>query len=106
MSPHPDSVGSTSGRLAVRRFVDNWVGIVLTVVSIIQGLAVSRLADSYDRVHSLEKWCAFTLAFVVILRVFQTYVAAALEYDEWQISFVDLVVIFGCKNLLKIEAMF
>ncbi|HEX6700885.1 MAG TPA: hypothetical protein VF101_09160 [Gaiellaceae bacterium] len=75
--------------------VDHWVVIVLTVVSIVQGLALGRLADVVGHLHVADQWAASALAFIVVLRVFQTYVAAALEYNEWQISFVDIIVIFG-----------
>jgi predicted ferric reductase len=85
-----------TGRSLVRqRFIENWIAIVLTVTSIIQGLALSRLADVLGKVHSVSQWAAFILAFIILLRVFQTYVAAALEYDEWPVGFMDLVVIFG-----------
>ncbi|MEA2494793.1 MAG: hypothetical protein QOJ29_2704 [Thermoleophilaceae bacterium] len=73
----------------------NWVAIVLAIVSIIQGLALARLAETMDGLHQAAQWSAFTLAFFVVVRVFQTYVAAAVDYSDWTPNLLDLVLIFG-----------
>lgn len=36
----------------------------------------------------------FLLSFVVLLRIFQTYVVAALDYTDWHASFIDVFLIF------------
>ena len=83
------------------RLADNWVNIILTVVSIIQGLAfnnlVPKLPDILGYTRDTLNFCLlahFILSFVLILRVFQTYVTAALEYDDWMPSFRDAFLIF------------
>ncbi len=86
---------------AQSRFYNSWVDIVLTVVSIIQGLAfndlVVRLPDIYAftvKNNDYQLIASFVFAFVILIRLFQTYVTAALDYDEWSISFFDLFLIF------------
>ncbi len=72
----------------------NFVAIVLSVVSIIQGLAVTALAESLKRMHTIVEWSFYLLAFVVVIRLFQTYVSAAVDYADWQIRFSDVVFVF------------
>jgi ribosomal protein S18 acetylase RimI-like enzyme len=86
---------------AHRNFQSNWIPILLAVISIIQGLAFNDLAirlqvvldytiDSRDLVPAAH----FVLAFILLLRIFQTYVTAALDYDEWTTNFPDVLLIF------------
>lgn len=86
---------------AQERFVEHWIDIVLTLVSIIQGLAFSdlavRLPDIYRYTLSNGDFVLIThffLSFVILLRILQTYVVAALDYDQWSVSFLDLLLIF------------
>lgn len=86
---------------AHRNFQSNWTGIVLAVISIIQGLAFNDLAvrlrailDYTSSTHDLVPAAHFLLAFVLLLRIFQTYVTAALDYDEWTTNFSDILLIF------------
>lgn len=86
---------------AQKRLFENWVGIVLTVVSIIQGLAFNDLAaklpDIYSftvRTNNYAPLAHFIVCFVVLLRLFQTYVTAALHYEEWDVNIFDLILIF------------
>ncbi len=67
---------------------------MLTIVSIIQGLAIAHLADVSTGLKGFTSWCFFTLAFLTSVRVFQTYVSAAVEYDHWRPSVWDLLLIF------------
>ncbi|HWS87615.1 MAG TPA: N-acetyltransferase [Pyrinomonadaceae bacterium] len=84
-----------------RHYASNFVNIVLAVVSIIQGLAFNDLANLFPQIYSAGFFTGdyrviahFVLCFVLLLRVFQTYVAAALDYDEWEINFADIFIIF------------
>lgn len=84
-----------------RAFLRHWIGIVLTLVSLIQALAFSELVTALPLAWSdlttkgiASAFAHFILAFALILRVFQTYILAALDYEEWGASFFDLVVIF------------
>lgn len=59
------------------------VGIVLTVLGIIQGLVFNQLAQEFARTpdgiyaqNNLTLYANFILCFVVMLRVFQTYLLA------------------------------
>lgn len=86
---------------AQSRFYHSWVDIVLTVVSIIQGLAfndlVVRLPSIYEYTISKNDFqliASFIFSFVILIRLFQTYVTAALDYDEWSVSFFDIFLIF------------
>lgn len=73
----------------------NWVGIVVAVVVLVQGVALAILATSLDTVRTAEQVALAVLAFVVVIRATQTYITAALEYGDWLLGFADLVVIFG-----------
>jgi ribosomal protein S18 acetylase RimI-like enzyme len=86
---------------AQNRFYNSWVDIVLTVVSIIQGLAfndlVVRLPNIYDYTvakNDFQLIASFIFSFVILIRLFQTYVTAALDYDEWSVNFFDIFLIF------------
>ncbi len=86
---------------AHRNFQGNWTAIVLAVISIIQGLAFNDLAGrlqmilSYtEATHDLIPAAHFLLAFTLLLRIFQTYITAALDYDEWATNFADVLLIF------------
>ena len=86
---------------AQQNFQGNWTAIVLAVISIIQGLAFNDLASrlpviiSYTLVtHDLVPAAHFLLSFIVLLRIFQTYITAALDYDEWVTNFPDVLIIF------------
>lgn len=87
-------VVSRRQRNRIALFQSNWVGIVLTIVSIIQGLALAHLSDVATGLAGLVPWCFFCLAFLVSVRVFQTYVSAAVEYDHWRPNVWDLLLIF------------
>lgn len=75
----------------------NFVNIVLAVVSIVQGLAFNDLAQRFPKIYSSEDWTViahFILCFVLLLRIFQTYVTAALDYENWDLGFIDIFIIF------------
>lgn len=92
--PHGTPHGTAEENTAVYRFRANWVAVVLTIVSIIQALALTRLADAIEKLHFMSQWSLAAVAFVVILRIFQTYVTAAVEYENWNARFLDLVFVF------------
>jgi len=82
-------------------FRANLVNIVLSVISIIQGLAFNDLANRFSKIYDLgfqsEKLALiahFLLCFALLLRIFQTYVTAALDYQRWNLGFFDLLAIF------------
>ncbi len=86
---------------AQRRFLESWVDIVLTVVSIIQGLAFNDLVIRFPAIlenalsaREYQVLGHFVLCFAVLLRLFQTYVTAALDYDEWTVGFFDIFLVF------------
>ncbi len=86
---------------AQHNFQHNWTGIILAVISIIQGLAFNDLAGRLHTIldytletHDLVPAAHFLLAFTLLLRIFQTYVTAALDYDEWATNFPDVLLIF------------
>ena len=83
------------------QFLLYWVEIVLSVVSIIQGLAFNDLVSRFPKIldHALTTGESFVLvhfalSFIILLRVFQTYVVAALDYTDWSASFMDVFLIF------------
>jgi ribosomal protein S18 acetylase RimI-like enzyme len=85
------------------RVVDKSFDIVITILSIIQGLAFNFLAQ---QVPSIYEYTLRTGDFVpmayaalgaaVLIRVFQTYVAAVLDYADKGVKFgaLDLIIIF------------
>lgn len=84
-----------------KRLAENWVGIVLTVISIIQGLAFNDLVTRFPKIYAYtiatldpKIVMHFFLSFVLLLRVFQTYVTAAIEYKDWVPRFFDVILIF------------
>jgi len=84
-----------------RRFVESWVSTVLALISIIQGLAFNHLAGRLPEIyadflvrHDFVVLTHFLLCFVILLRIFQTYLLAALDYDEWSVNFFDLFLVF------------
>jgi hypothetical protein len=86
---------------ARRNFQSNWTAVVLAVISIIQGLAFNDLASRLQTIlgytlgtHDLVPAAHFLLAFILLLRIFQTYITAALDYDEWATNFPDVLPIF------------
>ena len=86
---------------AQNRFYNSWVDIVLTVVSIIQGLAFNDLIIRFPLIYDytianndVKIFTSFILAFTILIRIFQTYITAALDYDDWSINFFDLFLIF------------
>lgn len=86
---------------AHRNFQSNWTAILLAVISIIQGLAFNDLAGRLQTIldytfatHDLIPAAHFLFSFILLLRIFQTYVTAALDYDEWTANFPDILLIF------------
>jgi len=78
-------------------YYNNFVNIVLAVVSIVQGLAFNDLATRFPKIYPSGDYIIiahFILCFVLLLRIFQTYVTAALDYDNWELGFVDIFIIF------------
>ena len=97
----PDQNGNIVKTVAGTRFFNKWVEIVLAVISIVQGLAFSDLAQRLPAIfdyainqHDYVIAVYYAYCFAILLRVFQTYVLAALDYEEWSVSFGDVFVIF------------
>lgn len=72
---------------AQQNLIKNWISIVLTVLSLIQGFAfnywANQLNDIYKQVRA-ENYVVgvhFILCFVILVRVYQTFMAAVLDYD-------------------------
>lgn len=89
-----------------RNLAQNFVNIVLCLVSVVQGLAFSflttRLPAIWDYTVSSHDWvyiAHYALCFILILRVFQTYTLAALEYYTWSVGFIDLFMVFAVGSL-------
>lgn len=79
----------------------NWVAIVLSTISIIQGLAFNYLVTNLDliithtqKTNNYILLAHFILSFALLLRIFQTYIVAALDYDDWKVSLFDILTIF------------
>ena len=82
-------------------YFQNFVNIVLAIISIIQGLAFNDLAQRFSPIFTYavaqgdyKPLAHFVLCFVLLLRVFQTYVIAALDYNKWELKFSDMFLIF------------
>jgi hypothetical protein len=80
-----------------REFFD----IVLAVLGIIQGLSLNQLAEKFARGEnaivnsdSILVYADFAFCFLILVRIFQTYLLAALDYSGWKASFYDIVSIF------------
>ncbi len=83
------------------KLLANWVAIVLATISIIQGLAfnflVINLPNIIDHTYNTKNYLLLThflLSFALLLRVFQTYITAALDYDDWKVGLFDILTIF------------
>ena len=79
---------------------------MLTVLGIIQGLALNQLAEKMmrsDYAAALPTdrwlWLHFALCLLILIRVFQTYLLAALDYTGWRTSFYDALFIFAAGLL-------
>ena len=86
---------------AQEQLLTNWVAIILAVLSIIQGLAFNNLVVQFPDIYQFARTNGdvrvlihFGLCFVLLLRIFQTYVTAALDYNPWFPNFFDVLVIF------------
>jgi len=84
-----------------QNYSKNFINLVLAVVSIIQGLAFNDLAARFPQIYSFTLVTKdyvllshFILCFMLLLRVFQTYVTAALDYEDWRVNFIDVLLIF------------
>jgi len=105
---------------AQEQLTQNWVTIILAVLSIIQGLAFNNLVIQFPDIyqdwrvsHDLRVVIHFLLSFVLLLRIFQTYLTAALDYNPWVPNFFDIFIIFVVGALeyflfstLKVSAAF
>lgn len=88
----------------VDRARTNWFktypDIILMILSIVQGLAFQDLALRAPELLSNFKRDPLVvlhlgLCFVILLRVFQTYLAVALDYEASFVSFTDFMQIFA-----------
>jgi ribosomal protein S18 acetylase RimI-like enzyme len=86
---------------AQQQLLTNWVAIILAVLSIIQGLAFNNLVVQFPDIYQYSRTTGdikvlihFGLSFVLLLRVFQTYLTAALDYNPWSPNFFDVLIIF------------
>lgn len=95
-----------TARSARERFKTDFTQIMLTVLGIIQGLALNQLADKMMRGSYADAlpgnrwlWLHFALCMLILIRVFQTYLLAALDYTGWRTSFYDALFIFAAGLL-------
>jgi carboxypeptidase PM20D1 len=83
----------------------NWPTVVLGVLSIVQGLAFNYFAERFVAIWNSVSIGALTaidyellassaLCFAVLIRVFQTYLVAALDYYDWPLNLYDVLLIF------------
>jgi ribosomal protein S18 acetylase RimI-like enzyme len=86
---------------AQEHLIGNWVNIVLAVISIIQGLAFNDLVTRFPNIYiytrttgDLTLFIHFVLCFIILLRIFQTYVTAVLDYNFGLPSFFEILLIF------------
>lgn len=86
---------------AQQQLLTNWVAIILAVLSIIQGLAFNNLVVQFPDIYlywqttgDIKVLIHFCLSFVLLLRIFQTYLTAALDYNPWFPNFFDVLLIF------------
>lgn len=86
---------------AQEQLITNWVAIVLAVVSIIQGFAFNDLVIRFLPIYQYSRTTGdvhvlvhYVLSFVLLLRVFQTYLTAALDYNPWTPRLFDVLIIF------------
>jgi carboxypeptidase PM20D1 len=95
----------TPGHSVLDRLATSWVDLVVAVVSIIQGLAFSFLAERLayawnaidPAVATTQDWQFLAhglLSFAILVRVFQTYIVAALDYYDWQLNLNDVILVF------------
>lgn len=91
---------------ARKKLAEKYVDAVLMVVSVIQGLAFSSLATKINDIVVYTKFsgdyiplCYFGFSFIILLRVFQSLLTAALDYGNWNINFADMFLIFGTGAL-------
>jgi hypothetical protein len=72
---------------AQQNLIKNWISIVLTVLSLIQGFAfnywATQLNAIYEQVRDGNYFIGvhFILCFFILVRVYQTFLAAVLDYD-------------------------
>lgn len=82
-------------------FDQQYTNIIFLILSVVQGLAFQDLATrtaiilplATESAASLARFLHVVLCFCVLLRVFQTYVTAGLDYKPEFISFRDVVII-------------
>lgn len=86
---------------AQQELFTNWVAIILAVLSIIQGLAFNNLVVQFPDIYQYWRTTGdirvlihFVLCFVLLLRIFQTYLTAALDYNPWTPNLFDVLIIF------------
>jgi ribosomal protein S18 acetylase RimI-like enzyme len=86
---------------AQQQLLTNWVAIILAVLSIIQGLAFNNLVVQFPDIYKYSRTGGdirvlihFFLSFILLLRIFQTYVTAALDYNPWLPNSFDVLIIF------------
>lgn len=85
----------------LKRLEKYWIDIYLTIVSIIQGLIFTFLAEKLPliiRKIQIENDYAilipYFLSILIVIRFFQSQLTAALAYIKWKVSVSDLLVIF------------
>ena len=82
------------------RFDEQYTNIIFMILSVVQGLAFSDLAGrtatiipTVGSVAGVTRLLHVVLCFCILLRIFQTYVTAGLDYKPEFISFRDVVII-------------
>lgn len=75
--------------------------VTLAVLGIIQGLSLNQVAAKFASGEaavinsaSILGYAHFIMCFVIVLRVFQTYLLAALDYSGWKASIFEIFTIF------------
>lgn len=89
------------GRSAHESLESKWTDVVLTIISIVQGLAFNDLAE---RTLGVWTWVDADLRLVVgayllccgavLIRIFQTYLVAALDYGHGLPTLFDILFVF------------
>jgi hypothetical protein len=91
------------------RLKENWINIVLTFISIIQGLAFVNLVEYFPfslvqmiftgalTTGILLYFVHFLICVLILLRITQTYISAALDYMDWdaRIEYIFCIFVWG-----------
>ncbi len=90
----------------LKKLSSEFTNVTITVLSIIQGFAFNQLAEIFsansDVILSFKNPIYsfnFLFCFLILIRIFQTYMLAAIHYTNWRVSFTDIVSMFVTRFL-------